>query len=214
MKRIKKIEFPPVVLQFLKKLKDTSDPRLPVMQGLTASNDEFKRMWIRILEVPRTDLYKNFNDEGIVESFLDAVIYNSKELTPVLLLTEKEKQRKIDSIHKCEARLNEIYTELFSKEAASLQESLHKHISEVETIIKNSYLISTGKRKKRIVSTFIRDLAQSNLWVYGKQLDSTLKTAALGRFNYRFAANGSISKITKKDDIKTHKKKNPKTRLR
>ena len=112
------------------------------------------------------------------------------------------KSEKISSIRKCEKRLIKLYTELFG-ETDVLLSSLQKNIAEAVKKSEDSFVRGpgqkklTGKRKARIAAAFVRDLAQSNLWVYGKQLDSSIKAAALAAINYRYASNVSIKKLTK-----------------
>ncbi len=196
----KEKKFPMEVLQVLKNLENNNDSRLPIMQKLTNDNDDFKRMWRHILRAPRRELYAHMSNEEVVCCFLDIIIDSTKEEIPVFYYTEKQKKVMIKKILGHEEKLKRAYEDAFDTEAAFFIEKLCSNTFEAIKRIESSYLRATGSKKIRIISTFVRELAQRNLWVYGEQLNSAIRAAVLAIYNYTYNSDVNVFKLTKGPD--------------
>lgn len=189
--------FPDAVMYALKDLGANNDPRLPTMRRLVQKQKNFKNMWHRILAAERTDLYVGLQEKEVVEMFLDAVIDCSREEVPVFYMAEKQKKAQIEKILGYEKKMKQVYEELFGKEAVPLVSSLQGNVSKAVKKVEESYSRASGGKKKRVVTNFAQELAQRNLWVYGQQLDSVIRTAVLAIYDYTFNSDVNIRNITK-----------------
>jgi len=192
-----KKEFPPVVLEVLKDMEMRADERLPIMQKFMRNEDVFINMWRHILRSERREMYASMNETEVVHGFLDAVIHSSKEEIPVFYLDEKSKKEKIEKIRKAQEKLKSVYIELFADEALAFIEALDANTATAIKKVEDSYLRATGDPKVRKIHTFIREMAQNNLWVYGEQLHSVIRTAVLGLYDYTINHDANILKITR-----------------
>lgn len=191
----KEKDFPLIVQQVLKDMQKGNDADLPIMQMMTRNEDALKNMWRHILRSKRQELYAGMSERDVVYSFIKTAIDSMKKEIPVFYLNEKKKSAKIEQILKAQEKLKKVYVELFAEEATPFIGALQANEAAAIEKINGSYLRASGAPKVRKVHTFIREMAQINLLIYGEQLPSVIRTAALALYSYTINQDANILKI-------------------
>ncbi len=195
-------ELHPAVLLVLHEMEEVGDARLPIMRKLVRNEDVFVNMWRQVLRVERREPYISMSEAEVIYCFLDAAIDSTREEIPVFYLGEKKKKAAIKKIRGYESKLKQSYEALFAKEAVPFLEALHANSEAAIKKIEDSYLRASGAPKIRKIHTFVRELAQKTLWIYGEQLHSVIRTAVQAVYGYTINHDANILKITKSPEEK------------
>lgn len=182
-----KQNFPQEVLEVKKRLQEAGDKRIHVMNLLTKSGKsqniyEYENMWEIVKEASKKGRHKFLGDEWVY-CFLDAVIYNSKELPPIFYLTEKRKKEVLLRLQKYTKGLQLIYRDLcldenLNKLELNPEHMLKTYLEMAEKKIQES--TQRGKRGKNDRAIrFVRNLSESNIMVYGRCLHAVIRAATI-----------------------------------